>query len=112
MNNLNNLIDYALLMACRDTKKHPGKGGICYNVKDRLRGLSFNHRYTAMGRLSDIIATWPEHSGMMDYPVPHHKLTAYKAYQTCLSRWTRLTRYGRARRRLLNYIINELEKGD
>ncbi len=80
--------------------------GICANFKDhsgqeltffmRKHGISFEN--------------WPEFSGDIVYPVPHKKYSPFKAYVQCVFCFNVFTRYGRARRRLLSWLIKEFEK--
>lgn len=51
---------------------------------------------------------WPEFSGVVTYPVPCPNRPPVSAYN-CLARWSKHTKYGRARRRLLKFLIRRLE---
>lgn len=53
---------------------------------------------------------WPEYSGDRFYPVPSFDMTARKAFETCNDMFDVATAYGRARCRLLAFLITELEK--
>lgn len=111
-----NKIDRALLTACRKVRRVTrfditgfiSAYGICYSVK---RKLPLDVCIDCMVRLDQIMQTWPEYSGDKDYPVRHGRCSSYHAYLYC-DRWTIFTQYGRARRRLLNYIIATLEQGN
>lgn len=72
---------------------HPDTG-ICDNVD--VRGLR------------KFMAEWPEYSGNSSYPVPHPD-GADNAYGRP-GMWNRRTKYGRARWRLVDYLIDRLKE--
>ena len=53
---------------------------------------------------------WPEYAGDETYPVPHPGMDSARAYNTSVRMFNEHTEYGRARRRLLTFLIEELEK--
>lgn len=94
--------------------RNPSKG-ICGNVQEVL-----NRTHEGAKALQDwvyvlnyIVLQWPEHSGFIEYPVPLKLLWVFPAdpkvgYDSTFNKWT--GQYGRARKRLLRFIIEELEK--
>lgn len=79
--------------------------GICYEA---LRGLNCDEEVMAFTWLKKAFRDWPEFSGVAAYPVRapgRHPICAYDR----LSRWSNHTAYGRARRRLLKFLIRRLE---
>ena len=104
-----------LLDILKDIKKNPiHRQGICINVRNRLR-KDVNTSYIRQQQFVDLVAVaasnWPEYSGHLTYPV-HTDKQQHPAHQYSKTwfYWTRLTSYGRARRRLLNFLINHFEK--
>lgn len=79
--------------------------GICYQA---LRGLRGEPEMAAFRWLQDAFMYWPEFSGDMAYPVPCAGRGPEDAYGR-LKRWSKHTAYGRARRRLLKFLIERLE---
>lgn len=86
--------------------------GICHNVE---RLVSPNGRLGELieGELDQLFQTWPEKSVSDAYPVGNWTLTPSKLFwdyaDTGQSMWSG-TRYGIARKALLQHCINELEK--
>ena len=79
--------------------------GICYLA---LRGLRGAPEITAFRWLQGAFTSWPEFSGDMAYPVPCAGRDPADAYGH-RARWSKHTKYGRARRRLLKFLIRRLE---
>ncbi len=53
---------------------------------------------------------WPEYSGDVTYPiVTNKKIIAYRQYDNCENKWNKRSPYGRARWRLLNWLIEQME---
>lgn len=71
--------------------------GICNFVKSRTEEESAAEE--VMGRL---FREWPEYSGNVSYPVPG----IYWKWD----RWSKRTKYGQARRRLLAFMIKTLRE--
>lgn len=83
--------------------------GICSNVVWEIGrvGLLWN---SAIGDyMGELFVRWPEASGERLYPVPGYTTSALHAYNT-KRKWTRWTQYGRARRRLLKWMIEQCKK--
>ena len=53
---------------------------------------------------------WPECSDNDIYPVPHPTLRPMSAYMKCDAKWDGRTAYGRARRRMCDWLADEAEK--
>ena len=71
--------------------------------------------YKEQCELAELFRKWPEGTGSGTFPVPHHgykgNKTAGDAYMDALNKrdlWNPLYKYGRARRRLLTWLINQL----
>jgi hypothetical protein len=80
-------------------KVTPAHGrGLCYLVDKAGEYEEDFH-----GELSGGFAAWPEWSGCTGYPVPD--FGKYQFYNT-KNKWSRHTLYGRARRRLLDWLID------
>lgn len=79
--------------------------GICYQA---LRGLRGEPEVIAYRWLQCAFTSWPEFSGDMAYPVPCAGRDPEDAYGH-RARWSKRTEYGRARRRLLKFLIRRLE---
>ena len=71
-------------------------------------GMSFDDETMADIWLRAAFRDWPEFSGSPAYPVRHTKLHPMYAYNRH-KRWSKHTPYGRARRRLLKFLIRRLE---
>lgn len=101
-----------LLNALRDVKERPYRG-ICSSV---WRTVPFDHphKMEVSQLLDNLFQRWPEFSGNVGYPVPHPTLAASSAYMmgtyglNDVSMWR--GEYGESRRRLLNWMIDELSK--
>lgn len=75
------------------------EGGICAIVPGELTPL-----------LTNKFRLWPEFSGNVAYPIPDPLggLIAFVKHYESL--WDENTEYGKARRRLLDFLIEEFEK--
>ena len=62
-------------------------------------------------QLLDLFRKWPESSGSVQFPVPYEGRSAVSAYEigrATGTMWSIFCKYGRARRRLLNWMIKQL----
>lgn len=106
---MNNQVRTELLAALRKLRDEgPSRPdqGICGNVPG-WAGLY----------LDSLWERWPHYSGMYGFPVPHprskHPGAAAKIYlHPRTLHWSRRTKYGRLRWALLDWLIEQLEKGD
>lgn len=79
--------------------------GICYNVKI----LMWEDRFEACEWLAEKFQLWPEFSGDTEFPVRCEGMDPERAYQNRGSLWDD-NEYGDARRRLLQFLIDEVLK--
>ena len=73
--------------------------GICKNLQIRL-GTP-----TRPPGLYPLFEQWPEFSGDIEYPVPSGD--PWGTYLRCEDKWDRGTKYGQARWRLLDFLIEK-----
>lgn len=92
-----------LLIALRKLKK---KGswrndvGLCAYVSCETSGVL----------PQDLVNKWPEHSGNPSFPIPHPDWPAPYGYLMCRNKWDKRTEYGKARWRLVDFLIEKLEE--
>jgi len=84
--------------------------GICHNV---YHADPVNQGKN-LSKLESLWVNWPEYSGSLSYPVPYYRWLfedgdAHDKYSKTMSYWNPFTKYGRSRRRLLDWLIKELE---
>ena len=86
-------------------------------VPDPRRGICYNLGSVLMLRYSEVnwatavchlALDWPEHSGVLWYPVPAVGKTAIAAYHAAGNQWS--GPYGESRKRLCIYLAEEFEK--
>lgn len=93
----------------------PSSLGICTHVAVYLND-SHDCHIAYMGVtdfLEQYFESWPKFSGNPDYPVPHPLLTPAEAFSTYAHAgmmFTTHSEYGRNRRELLAFLIEELER--
>ena len=101
----------AALIKVRDTDAFHAYGGICSNAHACLKDVD---PYIGLGEVEDWLQSyfkrWPEFSGNSHYPVDHPGMTPERAYHCTKWRWDTETEYGKARWRLLHFLIDELEQ--
>lgn len=118
-NTMLNIEDGRLILATLEkVKEKPSPStGICKNFEECFYDKypeDFWSRCTFL-RLLNLVLTaaeqWPEYSGHRNYPV-HTNLNVNPGvqYSRTWFHWARLTSYGRARRRLLDFLINHFEE--
>lgn len=116
------LEDYVILIRTQDIlraiKYDPlpcPRGGLCQNVFTiaRKMGYDYEERTQIVDLLRGLWQKWPEYSGDILFPVPgtryFDKVSAHHAYTLCKRPWSRFTKYGRARRRLLDWLIEAVD---
>ena len=85
--------------------------GICENVNywldDNIADIDLDA--AAYDTLIRLMKQWPEYSGYPKYPVPHPQFHANDAYDK-FPLWNLETEYGKARYRLLKWLIKETEQ--
>ena len=79
--------------------------GICYNVKI----LMWEDRDEACEWLAEKFPLWPEFSGDNEFPVGCGHTDPEYTYNTYGDLWDN-SEYGNARRRLLQFLIDEVQK--
>lgn len=86
--------------------------GICFNVEMATFSTQGADDLAMLGIMSRIWNTWPEFSGKNEYPVPYiqdgEPCDPVRAYTTIDNQWT--DQYGEARKRLLAFLIAQLQK--
>lgn len=95
-------------------KHYVGDGGGHFNRILSICGLmnkfdsNRNHKFL----LKCLWADWPEYSGCFSYPISVFNiaegLTPQKQFELYLDKWDQSTEYGKARMRLLNWLIERL----
>jgi len=98
------------LRKLRDEGPRHSDWGICNNVPAWARRAMAPH-------LDALWEKWPHYTGIRGFPVPHprskHPGAAAKIYlHPRTLHWSRRTKYGRLRWALLDWLIEQLEKGD
>lgn len=96
----------AALRKLRDEGPRHSDRGICNNIP------TWAELY-----LRPLWERWPHYSGMPYFPVPHPRLKYPAAaadiyFHPRTLHWSRLSAYGRLRWALLDWLIEQLEKGD
>ena len=86
-------------------------GGICLRIEDELKAMGYHcfdsHDSKVMRRL---MRSWDEFSGDITFPVNTSKrLSGYEEFQFTKFKFNPFTKYGKARRRLLDHMIRECE---
>lgn len=89
--------------------------GICHNVRVTVAGLPApydgrNVYACSVDIMDSLFQRWSEFSGFTTHPVKAYLYTHASTEYNRRTLWTRWTRYGRARYRLLDYLINETNK--
>lgn len=89
--------------------------GICGMVEDYLEDLGYDEPNSLVQeQLQPIFPLWPEFSGDIRFPVPapenYGSPENYFFVADEYEMWSKTHPYGAARRRLLEFCINQLEK--
>jgi hypothetical protein len=81
--------------------------GICSTLGDRME---YEYPKERNNWLKGKFITWDEFSGDEDYPVKSECIMSPASkYDTCFDMWNNDTTYGRARLRLLEYLIEQVD---
>ena len=86
-------------------------GGICLRIEDELKAMGYRH-YDMHNTLVvyRLMRSWDEFSGDITFPVhTSKKLTGYNEFHGTKFKFNPFTKYGKARRRLLDHMIKECE---
>lgn len=79
--------------------------GICDNVE-----FVVEEGYSTFGPiLKRLFKSWPEYSGSLTFPVKHPDKTPHDGFINSYNLWE--GEYGAARKRLLTYLIENLQQG-
>lgn len=81
--------------------------GVCSLISGFTKEKTDEEADQLRDKVQEIISNWPEHSGSMDYPVPHPTMNPKEAFTNIQNVWEN-SPYGDARRRLLHFVIAEL----
>ena len=86
--------------------------GICYRIETELKDMGYGHcdiHDTMM--VQRLIRSWDEFSGDSLFPIhTSKKLAGYEQFHKTKFKFNPFTKYGKARRRLLNHMIKECER--
>lgn len=86
--------------------------GICYRIETELEAMGYRHCdiHDTMV-VHRLMRSWNEFSGDITFPVhTSKKLAGYEEFYSTKFRFNPFTKYGRARRRLLDHMIKECER--
>jgi hypothetical protein len=101
----------AALLQIQQEPLVPGEG-ICFNVEMATFSVPGADDLAMINLMADIWNTWPEFSGYTDYPVPYvedgESFDSELAFHNTDDLWA--DEYGAARKRLLSFLIAELQK--
>ena len=86
--------------------------GICYRVEKELKAIGYrcfdSHDSMVMQRL---MRSWDEFSGDIAFPIhTNKKLEGFEQFHKTKFKFNPFTKYGKARRRLLDHMIKECER--
>ena len=86
--------------------------GICNRVEKELKAMGYrcfdSHDSMVVQRL---MRSWDEYSGDIAFPVNTSKrLSGYEEFHSTKFKFNPFTKYGKARRRLLDHMIKECER--
>lgn len=108
--------EYSLLLhVLRKIKKQiwvfSMNGGICLHIESELRAMGYGYFNTNDNRMIHrLMCSWDEFSGDIQFPVhTNNKLTGYQQFHKTKFKFNQFTKYGKARRRLLDHMIKECE---
>jgi hypothetical protein len=103
-----------VLITVRDAPKHTT--GLCNHVEMALENTSTGLLKWALVEdlLVRMMLEWPEFSGSPTYPVPssNHTPPEEAYWKARNKKWSKRSKYGKARWRLLHWLITELEKAN
>lgn len=100
------------LLRLRDHGPEGYKAGICGYAVLECYGTGRGAGKRAFSLLIEAMRGWSEHSGDEAYPVPYYRGDGNPVYGYHITRdlWDKHTEYGRARWRLVDFLIEELKK--
>lgn len=102
----------AILLTALLTIKEKGpdpRFGICTNMEWHTMNVQGVNDYGLLWIMREYYKEWPEYTGDELFPVPHPELECFDAYVHAEEgKWN--GQYGDSRRRLLDFLIAELQK--
>lgn len=106
--------DQPLLEILRDIKANGPSDpdeGLCRNVHYHGHNLhSKKPAFETLNTMLHLFQAWPEGTGMKDYPVPGINGKDRQVSFSLYSKWSPVSPYGRLRWKMINWMIQELEK--
>ncbi|MNH18126.1 hypothetical protein D3C81_1758090 [compost metagenome] len=97
----------AALLKVQEEVLVPGEG-ICYNVEIATFNTEGADDLAMNQMMSEIWVKWPEYSGYRTYPVPNGIIDPMVTFHGVDNLWEE--EYGESRKRLLSFLIAELQK--
>ena len=86
--------------------------GICHRIETELKEMGYRHfdrQYSLL--VHRLMRSWDEFSGDIAFPIhTSKKLGGYEQFHKTKFKFNPFTKYGKARRRLLNHMIEECER--
>ena len=86
--------------------------GICFRIESELKDMGYRcfDRHDAMV-VHRLMHSWDEFSGDIEFPVhTNKKLEGFEQFHKTKFKFNPFTKYGKARRRLLDHMIKECER--
>ena len=86
--------------------------GICHRIETELKDMGYRHcdRHDNL-LVHRLMRSWDEFSGDIAFPVhTNKKLEGFEQFRKTKFKFNPFTKYGKARRRLLNHMIRECEQ--
>ena len=86
--------------------------GICFRIESELKDMGYSHcdKHDAMV-VRRLMRSWDEFSGDIEFPVhTNKKLEGFEQFHKTKFKFNPFTKYGKARRRLLDHMIKECER--
>ena len=86
--------------------------GICYRIETELRDMGYRYfdRHDTL-LVHRLMRSWNEFSGDIAFPIhTSKKLEGFEQFHKTKFKFSPFTKYGKARRRLLDHMIKECER--
>ena len=86
--------------------------GICYRIETELEDMGYRHldRHDNVA-VHRLMRSWNEFSGDIEFPIhTNKKLEGFEQFYKTKFKFNPFTKYGKARRRLLDHMIKECER--
>lgn len=86
--------------------------GICHRIETELKDMGYRHCNRHDSLLVDrLMRSWDEFSGDIAFPIhTNKKLEGFEQFHKTKFKFNPFTKYGKARRRLLDHMIKECER--